>query len=107
MKNFKYTPKQQATLLCLISIAKDSHVDYETSPNRYTGGAFFTFETDRFGGCFLGLHIDKDGAITNTSTQKQMTLGDVKNAVPKLRDELLKHRDLAALADFINSQNED
>ena len=30
MKNFKYTPKQQASLLCLISIAKDSHVDYET-----------------------------------------------------------------------------
>ena len=69
MKNIKYTQKQQATLLCLISIAKDSHVDYETSPNRYTGGAFFTFETDRFGGCFLGLYIDKDGGVTNSSPQ--------------------------------------
>lgn len=104
MKNFKYTPKQQATLLCLISIAKDSHVDYETSPTRYTGGAFFTFETDRFGGCLLGLHIDKDGGIANTDDQRQMTLGDVKNAVPKLRDELLQHRDMAKVAEFINDQ---
>lgn len=107
MKNIKYTPKQQAALLCLISIAKDSHVDYEISQNRHTGGAFFTFETDRFGGCFLGLHIGKDGGIVNTTDQRQMTIADIKNAVPKLRDELLKHRDLAALADFINSQNED
>lgn len=104
MKNLKYTSKQQATLLCLISIAKDSHVDYETSPNRYTGGAFFTFETDRFGGCFLTLYVQADGTITNTSTQKQMTLGDVKNAVPKLRDELLQHRDMAAVCEFINDQ---
>lgn len=107
MKNFKYTSKQQATLLCLISIAKDSHVDYETSPNRYTGGAFFTFETDRFGGSFLQVTVDNDGNIKNTTDQRQMTIADIKNAVPKLRDELLKHRDLAALADFINSQNED
>lgn len=104
MKNFKYTPKQQATLLCLISIAKDSHVDYEISPNRHTGGAFFTFETDRFGGCFLGLHIDKDGCIANTDDQRQMTLADVKNAVPKLRDELLQQRDMAKVAEFINDQ---
>lgn len=104
MKNLKYTPKQQATLLCLISIAKDSHVDYETSPNRHTGGAFFTYETDRFGGCFLGLHIDKDGGIANTDDQRQMTLADVKNAVPKLRDELLQQRDMAKVAEFINDQ---
>lgn len=102
MKNIKYTQKQQATLLCLISIAKDSHVDYETHPS--AGGAFFTFETDRFGGCFLTLYVQADGTITNTSTQKQMTLGDVKNAVPKLRDELLQHRDMAAVCEFINDQ---
>ena len=89
-------------LLMLATIARQNNTLYETHPS--AGGAFFTYETDRFGGCFLTLYVQADGTITNTSTQKRMTLGDVQKAVPELRDKLLKHRDLAVLADFINDQ---
>lgn len=98
--------KQYAVLLILTGIAHDAQVLWHKSDTPY-GFCFFTFETDRFGGSFLQVTVDNDGNIKNTTDQRQMTIADIKNAVPKLRDELLKHRDLAALADFINSQNED
>ncbi len=95
--------KTNSVLLQLQNIATACEVMHHIQHTPY-GFTFFCFETDRFGGCFLQVTVDGDGTIRNTDDQRTMTLDEVRRAVPELRDELLKHRNMAHICELINAE---
>lgn len=98
------TPQYWQALETLTRIAATNQTQFDIDDHPKYGWTSFAFETDKFGGCYLCVGLKYDGALSDTDTQQPVTLAEIAQKVPELRDKMLRERDMAAVSEFVNNE---
>lgn len=90
-------------------IAYDLHTLVEIREYPQYDWASVIFETDKFGGSYLGLHYDYNTGVVTAEygTDRAQEIYDedqLRALVKRERDYMLQHRDMQYISDMINAE---